>query len=185
MFVLSPKKLLPLVLCLFATSAMAFSFADLSNQDATGGLKAALEKGSLAAVAKLGVENGFLDNGQVRIELPRALERARPLLQLAGKGQQLDDLVLSMNHAAEAAVPMAKPLLLNAVRGLTVQDAKNILTGGDTSVEVPVDDGGANLRRRLFLRTARREQCARDCDGGDAQDGAIREGSQGVGRKRE
>ncbi|MES3022877.1 MAG: DUF4197 domain-containing protein [Pseudomonadota bacterium] len=119
---------------MFATSAIGASLDDLSNRDATSGLKAALEKGSAAAVAKLGVENGFLNNALVRIELPRVLERARPLLQLTGKARQLDDLVVSMNRAAESAVPMAKPLLLNAVRSLTVEDAKNILTGGDTSV---------------------------------------------------
>ncbi len=134
MKVLSTFKALPFVLCMFATSAIGASLDDLSNRDATSGLKAALEKGSAAAVAKLGVENGFLNNALVRIELPRVLERARPLLQLTGKARQLDDLVVSMNRAAESAVPMAKPLLLNAVRSLTVEDAKNILTGGDTSV---------------------------------------------------
>ena len=127
-------KLLFLPLCLIASSALAFSLADLSNQDAGNGLKAALEKGSIAAVAKLGTENGFLNNAKVKIPLPGILEQARPLLQMTGKAQQLDDLVVAMNRAAEAAVPMAKPLLLNAVKSMSVTDAKNILTGGDTSV---------------------------------------------------
>ncbi|WLI89609.1 DUF4197 domain-containing protein [Massilia sp. R2A-15] len=121
-------------LCLVATAASALSLADLSNQDASNGLKAALEKGSLAAVAKLGVENGFLNNDKVKIGLPGPLEKARPLLKMTGRGQQLDDLVVAMNHAAEAAVPLAKPMLLDAVRSMSVTDAKNILTGGDTSV---------------------------------------------------
>ncbi len=124
--------LLPLTLA--AASAYALSLADLSNQDATGGLKAALDKGASLAVAKLGAENGFLNNEKVRIPLPKILEQARPLLKMTGKGQQLDDLVLQMNHAAEAAVPMAKPLLVDAVKSMSVTDAKNILTGGDTSV---------------------------------------------------
>lgn len=127
-------KSLFLPLCLLASGAGAFSLADLSNQEASSGLKAALEKGSVAAVAKLGVENGFLSNDKVKIPLPGVLEQARPLLQMTGRGQQLDDLVVSMNRAAEAAVPMAKPLLLNAVKSMSVADAKNILTGGDTSV---------------------------------------------------
>ena len=114
--------------------AFAFSLADLSNQEASSGLKAALEKGSIAAVAKLGVENGFLHNDKVKIQLPGVLEQARPLLKMTGRGQQLDELVVSMNRAAEAAVPMAKPLLLNAVKSMSVTDAKNILTGGDNSV---------------------------------------------------
>ncbi|MYM93471.1 DUF4197 domain-containing protein [Duganella vulcania] len=124
--------LLPLTLA--AASAYALSLADLSNQDASGGLKAALEKGSTLAVSKLGAENGFLNNEKVRIPLPKILEQARPLLKMTGKSQQLDDLVVQMNHAAEAAVPMAKPLLLDAVKSMTITDAKNILTGGETSV---------------------------------------------------
>lgn len=130
---LSAKSLL-LSLCLVASGALAFSLADLSNKDASSGLKAALEKSSVAAVAKLGVENGFLNNDKVKIQLPGILEQARPLLKMTGRGQQLDDLVVSMNRAAEAAVPMAKPLLLQAVKSMSVTDAKNILTGGDTSV---------------------------------------------------
>lgn len=121
-------------LCLLASSAWAVSLAELSNLDAGNGLKAALEQGSVAAVAKLGVDNGFLHNDKVKIQLPGLLEQARPILKMTGRGQQLDELVISMNHAAEAAVPMAKPLLLNAVKSMSVADAKKILSGGDTSV---------------------------------------------------
>lgn len=121
-------------LSLFASTAMAVSLSDLSNQDAASGLKAALEKGSIAAVGRLGVENGFLNNDKVKIQLPPILEQARPILKMTGRGQQLDELVVSMNRAAEAAVPMAKPLLLNAVKSMSVSDAKRILTGGETSV---------------------------------------------------
>lgn len=134
MLILHPAKTLLLSLCLVATSAMALSLADLTNQDATKGLKAALEKGSVAAVGKLGVTDGFLKNEKVKITLPPILEQARPLLMMTGLGQQLDDLVVSMNRAAESAVPMAKPLLLNAVKSMTVDDAKKILSGGETSV---------------------------------------------------
>lgn len=121
-------------LCLVATSAWALSLADLSNADAGSGVKAALDQGSLAAVGKLGAENGFLNNELVKIQLPPLLEKARPILKMTGQGKLLDDLVVSMNHAAEAAVPMAKPLLIDAVKSMTLSDAKNILTGGDTSV---------------------------------------------------
>ena len=128
------RSALLLPACLLAASAYAISLSDLSDSDASGGLKAALETGSSLAVSKLGTEGGFLNNERVRIPLPKLLEQARPILKMTGKGQQLDDLVVQMNHAAEAAVPMAKPLLLNAVKSMTVTDAKNILTGGDTSV---------------------------------------------------
>lgn len=123
-----------LLLTAVASSVFAVSLADLSNQDATGGLKAALEKGSAAAVSKLGVKDGFLQNDKVKIPLPGILEQARPLLKMTGRGQQLDDLVVSMNRAAESAVPLAKPLLINAVKSMSIADAKNILAGGETSV---------------------------------------------------
>lgn len=122
------------MLVLSASAAFAFSLSDLSNQDATSGLKAALEKGANVAVSKLGQTNGFLNNDKVKIKLPGALEQAMPLIRMTGQGQKVDELVVDMNHAAEAAVPLAKPLLINAVKSMSVTDAKNILTGGDTSV---------------------------------------------------
>lgn len=121
-------------LSLSSGMAMALSLADLSNQDASSGLKAALNKGAGLAVSKLGSENGFFSNDRVHIGLPSVLQQARPLLKMAGKSQQLDELELAMNRAAESAVPMAKPLLLDAVKSMSITDAKNILTGGDTSV---------------------------------------------------
>lgn len=120
--------------CMIASAAMAVSLSDLTSSEANSGLKAVLEKGSAVAVAKLGVENGFFGNEQVKIKLPGALEQARPLLHMTGYGTQLDQLVLSMNRAAESAVPQAKPLLLSAVKSMTVADAKKILSGGETSV---------------------------------------------------
>lgn len=120
---------------LFASQlAQAFSLDDLSNKEAGSGLQAALERGAGNAVGKLALDGGFLSNDKVKIKLPHVLEQARPLLKLTGYGAKLDELEVAMNHAAEAAVPMAKPLLLKAVKSMTFTDAKNILTGGETSV---------------------------------------------------
>lgn len=113
---------------------LALSLGDLTNQEATGGLKAALEKGSEAAIAKLGVPGGFLNNPKVKIDLPGPLAKAKGLLKMTGLGGKADELVEAMNHAAEAAVPEAKSLLLNAVKNMSVEDAKGILAGGETSV---------------------------------------------------
>ena len=115
-------------------SQNAQSLDQLTDKEANSGLKAALEHGAGAAVSKLGVSGGFLNNDQVKIHLPKILEQAKPILKMTGHGQQLDDLVLAMNQAAESAVPLAKPLLLNAIKSMTLTDAKNILTRGDTSV---------------------------------------------------
>ena len=117
-----------------AASAFANPWDVLTEKEAGSGLKAALEAGSVAAVGKLGVEGGFLNNDAVRIKLPRVLEKARPILEMTGHGEQLEELETAMNRAAEQAVPLAKPLLVNAVKSMTLSDAKAILTGGETSV---------------------------------------------------
>ncbi len=114
--------------------AQALSLGDLSNTEATTGLKAALEKGALAAVALLGKTDGFLGNPKVRIPLPGYLEDTSKLLRNFGQGKRIDELVTAINRAAEAAVPMGKDLLVSAVRSMNVTDAKNILAGGETSV---------------------------------------------------
>ena len=108
--------------------------AGISNQDASAGLKTALEKGALAAVALLGRTDGFFGNDKVRIPLPGYLNDVAGLFKNLGQGKRLDELTLSLNRAAEAAVPMGKTLLVDAVKNMSVSDAKNILTGGDTSV---------------------------------------------------
>lgn len=112
----------------------ALGLADLSNADASQGLKTALEQGALAAVGLLGKPDGFLGNPTVRIPLPGYLADAAKLLKALGQGKRVEELEVAMNRAAESAVPLARDLLVNAVRSITVTDAKNILTGGPTSV---------------------------------------------------
>jgi hypothetical protein len=111
----------------------ALTLGDLSNAQASQGLKAALEKGASVAVKSLGQTDGFLGNDKVRIPLPGYLEDAEKLLRSLGQGARLDELITAMNRAAESAVPLAQDLLINAVKGMNVQDAKNILMGGETS----------------------------------------------------
>lgn len=106
---------------------------DLTSGEAVAGLKAALEKGSQAAIAALGRPDGFLGNPQVKIPLPESLQRAERLLRRVGMGKYADELVVGMNRAAEAAVPEARALLVDSVRKMTVQDAKGILGGGETA----------------------------------------------------
>lgn len=114
--------------------ALAAGLAGLSNAEATGGLKEALTQGAGRAVEMLGRDGGFLNNPKVRIPLPGVLEKTAPLLRMTGRGDDLDELVTTMNRAAEAAVPEARALLMDAVRQMSVADAKDILTGGDDSV---------------------------------------------------
>lgn len=114
-----------------ATTAQALSLDDLSNKDASGGLKEALTQGAGKAVDVLGQTDGFLGNPKVRIPLPESLENVQGLMRAMGMGRYADELVTAMNRAAEAAVPEAKALLVNSIRQMSVQDAKSILSGGD------------------------------------------------------
>ncbi|MDQ1316173.1 MAG: hypothetical protein QG662_2282 [Pseudomonadota bacterium] len=105
----------------------------LSTTDINAGLKEALTRGANDAVAQLGQKDGFFGNAALKIPLPPPLQKAEKAMRLLGMGKQADELVLTMNRAAEAAVPEAKTLLVDAVKEMTLEDAKGILTGGKTS----------------------------------------------------
>ena len=118
-----------------ALGALALdAHAALSETEATSGIRAALERGAVAAVGLLGRSDGFMGNPKVRIPLPGFLNEAAKLLKLTGQQKRVDELVLAMNRAAEAAVPEAKTLLVSAVKSMSVSDARRILGGGDNSV---------------------------------------------------
>lgn len=87
----------------------------------------------MAAVSVLGKADGFLGNDKVKISLPDSLKRYEKLMRGVSMGKYADELVLTMNRPAEAAVPEAKKLPVDAVKSMSVQDAKGILTGGNTS----------------------------------------------------
>jgi Protein of unknown function (DUF4197) len=105
----------------------------ISNRDAINALKSALDKGSRAAVAQLGRENGFLGDARVRIALPEPLRRAEKNMRRFGMAKYADELIVALNRAAEAAVPQAQQLFIDAVKQMSVKDAKGILTGGETA----------------------------------------------------
>ena len=115
------------------TNANALSLGDLSNAEASGGLKEALIQGAGKAVGMLGKADGFLGNKEVKIPLPDTMKKAEKAMRMFGMGKQADELVLKMNRAAEAAVPEAKALLVDSVKKMSVDDAKAILTGGQDS----------------------------------------------------
>ncbi len=118
---------------LFTVGPAMAQLERITGKDATAALRAALEKGSQAAVAELGRQDGFFLNPQVKIPLPESLQRAERMMRRVGMGRYADELVLTMNRAAEAAVPEARQLFVQAVRKMSVADAKAILTGGDTA----------------------------------------------------
>ena len=124
------QLLVTLALVSFATHVAAADLSSLSSSEATSGLKEALMQGASKAVGKLGTMDGFLKNPKVKIPLPDSMKKAEKAMRMFGMGKQADELVLKMNRAAEAAVPEAKTLLVDAVKKMSVSDAKNILSGG-------------------------------------------------------
>ena len=135
-------------LSLAAMPVMA-ALEDLTSGEAVVGLKAALEKGSREAVTALGRRDGFLGNARVKIPLPESLDRAERLLRRVGMESYADELVETMNRAAEAAVPEARTLLLDSIRKMSVQDAKGILAGSDTAA---TEYFRRTTRERLYAR---------------------------------
>lgn len=83
------------------------------------------------AVSQLGKPNGFMGDARVRIPLPKSLRAAEKMMRTLGMKKQADELIETMNRAAELAVVEAKPILLESVQKMTIDDARGILAGGD------------------------------------------------------
>ncbi|MGH8433365.1 MAG: DUF4197 domain-containing protein [Pseudomonas sp.] len=134
-----------------SANVFALSLTDLSQTDASGGLKDALTQGAQIAVKQLGTPGGFSNNPDVRIELPGNLGKAAKAMKMMGMGAQVEQLETSMNKAAEAAVPQAQALLLDAVKKMTVQDAKGILSGPDDAATQYLNKTSREQIRTKFL----------------------------------
>lgn len=116
---------------LLPTTGSAAGVDAISSKDSVAGLKAALGQGTDRAVSMLGAPDGFLGNPKVRIPLPPALAKGERVFKMLGLDKEAKELVTSMNRAAEAAVPEARTLLVESVKQMTLDDARQILTGGD------------------------------------------------------
>ena len=107
--------------------------SSLSDSKIVAGLKQALEISTSKAVAATGRPDGFLKNEAIKISLPPKLETVGRGLRLLGMGDKVDELETGMNRAAEQATPQAKQIFLAALRKMTFEDARHILTGDDTA----------------------------------------------------
>ena len=136
---------------LLSAGAFALSLSDLTQSDASGGLKDVLTQGAQIAVKQLGKPGGFSDNDEVRIELPGKLGKAAQTMKMMGMGEQVEELEASMNKAAEAAVPQAQAILVDAVKKMTVSDAKAILVGGEDSATQYLNKSSREQIRAKFL----------------------------------
>ena len=126
-------RIFALIVGLVITVSASAGIEAVSSQDAASGLREALATGAQYAVDSLGKQDGFLGNAKVKIPLPESARKVEKVLRQLGMAKQADELILAMNRAAEAAVPEARALLVDAVRKMSVQDAKAILTGGQDS----------------------------------------------------
>lgn len=136
---------------LIGAPVLALDVGSLTDADARDGLKEALTQGVSTAVKSLGRADGFLGNRKVRIPLPEPLKKVDGVMGFFGMGDQAEELVVGMNRAAEAAVPEAKGLLQDAVRQMTIQDARAILTGGNHSGTDYFRKSSEEPLRRKFL----------------------------------
>jgi len=116
---------------LLSPLCVAAGIESITASESVTALKTALNQGTTHAIKSLGVTDGFLKNPKVKIPLPPTLQKAESTMRLLGMGDDADALVVTMNRAAEAAVPEAKTLLVTAVKQMSLSDARHILTGGD------------------------------------------------------
>jgi Protein of unknown function (DUF4197) len=144
-------RIVPLIVGFIVAAPAWAQLENISNRDAINALKSALDQGSRAAVAQLGRENGFLGDARVKIPLPDPLQRAEKNMRRFGMAKYADELIVTLNRAAEAAVPEARQLFVEAVRQMSVQDAKGILTGGDTAGTEYFRRATADQLRQRFL----------------------------------
>lgn len=106
---------------------------NLSNEDIAAGLKEALSVGATNSATKLSAVDGFFANAAIKVLLPPEAQKVEKALRAAGMGKLVDDAILSMNRAAEDAAKSAAPIFLDAVKGMSFQDALGILKGPDTA----------------------------------------------------
>jgi len=107
--------------------------SNMESDIVSQGLKQALKQGIEVAVKNLGKENSFLSNKKIKIPLPDKLAKAESLIRKAGGDKVANDFILSMNTAATKAVPQTTKILVDAVSNMHIDDAKRILSGGDTA----------------------------------------------------
>ncbi|MEQ1921625.1 MAG: DUF4197 domain-containing protein [Pyrinomonadaceae bacterium] len=136
------------IVAAFTLSVAAQKNPNVSNNEIAGGLKEALSKGVSSAIKSLGKEDGFFGNVRVKIPLPKSLQKVEKLARVAGQGKAVDEFVLSMNRAAEKAVPVAIDVFVDAIKKMTFDDARQILFSGK-------DDSATQFFRKTSEETLR------------------------------
>jgi len=126
------------------------SGAGLSNEDIVAGLKEALSVGSNKAAEKVSVADGFFKDAVIKILMPQEAKNVEQKLRSLGMGKQVDNAILSMNRAAEDAAKSAAPIFVNAVKGMSFNDALSILKGSDDAATTYLKDKTSNPLAEAF-----------------------------------
>lgn len=127
----------------------------VTTAEVDAGLREALTVGANAVTSRLGQTNGYFGDQRVRIPLPRTYREIQSNLALIGASGPLDDLELRINRAAEASMPQARTLVIDAIREMTIEDALRILNGGDTAATDFLRERTQNKLRAAFTPTVR------------------------------
>ncbi|MDT8310087.1 MAG: DUF4197 domain-containing protein [Methylophaga sp.] len=126
------------------------STTDLSNDTLIEGLREALQVGSRRAIDSVGQDGGYLNNPKIRIPLPPRVQQASDLMKKFGMTQLAEDFETSINQAAEQAAPKATELMINAIKAMTIEDAKNILQGDNDAATRYFEDKTRPQLANLF-----------------------------------
>jgi len=127
------------------------SIALLADDEVIDGLKEALSKGTESAVKYLGRKDGFLGNPSVKLPMPAPLQKVEKGLRGLGQAKIADSFVETMNRAAEQAVPEAATIFSDAIKSMSITDAKNILTGPDNAATEYFKKSGSSKLYDKFL----------------------------------
>ncbi len=133
----------------------ALDKSNLSNADIVSGLKEALIKGSQNAVSALGKENGFFANPKLKIPMPEKLQTVETALRKLKQDKIADEFVLSMNRAAEKAVPKAMSIFSSAIKTMSIEDAYGILHGPDNAATEYLKKTSGSQLHQQFLPIVR------------------------------
>jgi len=114
-------------------SKEGYNSSELSVSDMSGAFKQALTMGAETVISQLGTAGGFSEDEAIRIPLPKNLQKVAQVLKKIGMSDQMEELNLKMNQAAETAVPIAKDLFIQSIKDMTFEDVKTIYQGADDS----------------------------------------------------
>src|SRR5271169_861857 len=118
---------------MFVSASLALGQSSLSDSKIASGLKDALRVGTENSVKLTGRPDGFFANQAIKILMPKSFQPVEKGLRAVGEGPKVDAFILSMNRAAEAAAPSAKKIFGDAILSMSFDDARKILSGGNTA----------------------------------------------------